>query len=214
MIFGLSTGWMIVLMIVVAATGAGLGSAYVRNRTDKQPEPIFREHDTKTGKLFSKRPVHTEDGTFGIKHLKAWRHSKKKKKALKKGYVRWHLIGDSVSEERLVKPEYEDGGNIPELEFEGGTYLFPEKAMLPCADDGVYMVMHREGEAEPIDLRAGNEHTIGANTLKEYLTLRVTGQKPGMGMLGDWDAQTLMKYGLLALVGYFILQEVMAGGVF
>ncbi len=191
---------------VAFAVGAGLtlSASHYLSRGDPIGD-AYASQNASVGEVYSRKPAPVKGGW--LSSLKKVYRGRRRKKALKKGYVRWYLLGDSISEEQLVKPKFKDGGNIPEVEVDGETYLFPEEAMIPSADDGVYVCMHRKGRADPIDLRSDNSYAIGAKTLKEYLTMRVTSSKPGLGLgLGDLDTKQLMTYGLLAIIGYAVLQ--------
>lgn len=167
---------------------------------DVDPDPDL-ENGAGTG--FTRKPAQTSDGLPGVRWMRERNRKRKEKKALSKGYVRWHLVSDSLSKARYVKPEREEGGNVPEFEYEGETYLFPESAMVPDAEDGVWTVVHRKGKAEPINLRDETDDALDANALNEYLTMRVTSQDPsGLSLpgLGNLSTQELMQYTLVAIV--------------
>lgn len=157
-----------------------------------------------TGTGFTKKPATTSGSRIpGSTWWKRRNRKRKEKKALSAGYVRWYLITDSISTPRYIKPEREEGGSVPEFEYNDETYLFPENAMVPDEEDGVWTVMHREGQAEPINLREGNGDALDANALSEYLTMRVTSQDPsGLSLpgLGNLSTQQIMQYGLLVII--------------
>lgn len=147
--------------------------------------------------------------------LSIWMREKKKKKALGEGLVRWHLVGSSFSKPMYVKPEREHSGNMPEIEYEGSTYYFPEKVTIPAESEGVPVVVHRKGESDPVNLRDNWDLAVDAGTLNEYLTMTVTSKKPDSGLglgIGDMDSMDLLRYGLLGIIGLFILLEI-AGGI-
>lgn len=152
--------------------------------------------------------------------LSSYLRERKKRSALGKGVVRWHLVGASFESPKYIKPKRKEGGNVPEVEYEGETYVFPEKAAVPSEEEGVPVVVHRVGEAEPISLRDSWEDAIDAGTLAQYLTLRVTSTKPttglldGLGLAGGWDAMTVFRYGLLAIIGFAVLAETLGGGLY
>lgn len=153
-----------------------------------------------------------EDAGF----IRTYLRDKKKRAALSKGMVRWHLVGSNFSQAMYVKPERENGGNIPEIEHGDETYVFPEDAAVPSEEEGVPVVVHRVGESEPINLRDSWEDAIDAGTLTQYLTLRVTSQAPSKGLLdgmGDWDSMKIFRYGLLGIVGLALLMETLGGGL-
>lgn len=145
---------------------------------------------------------------------KAYGGNREKARALKKGYIRWHVVGSNFSEPRYVNPEQE-GSGIPELEYNGQTYLFPPDATVPAQEEGVPVMIHRKGEAEPINLEDSWNEAIDAGSLKQYLTERVTSEAPeetGGGMLGslaDMDSMAILRYGIIAMVVVFVALEVL-----
>ena len=197
--------------VIGAILGFAIATAVIK-RFGNYEDEVFDPLEDADG--FTMRPVEQtgDDGLFGV--VGRWWRSRKKKQALKKGYVKWHIISDSISEPKYVRPKCKEGGDIPEVDHEGGTYLFPESAMVPSADDGVWTVMHYEGQAEPVNLRDTSEDAIGANSLREYLTMRVSSKSPGLGLgLGDMSTGELMKYAIFGFIGLVILMEVMGGGL-
>lgn len=176
---------------------------------DNEPDPDT-DLDEGAGTGFTRRPAQSTGSKYNpMQYLRKRGRESKEKKALDKGYIRWYLVGESVSKPKYIKPERKEGGGIPEFEYEGNTYLFPEHQMLPDAEDGVWTVMHKRGQAEPIDLQTGNDDSIDAHVLNKYLTQRVTAGDPnGLGLIpSDWDSMDIMRYGLLAVVGLFIAME-------
>lgn len=203
--------WYIGLVALVSVAIGALGMRYYYT-SYSDPRDAFEELETDGGEVLARRPVPVSDGY--LSKGKRLLQRRKQKQALKKGYIRWYLVGDSISEERYVKPERKEGGTVPELEHKGETYLFPESHLVPSAKDGVFTCVHRVGESEPVNLRSDHPYALSAHSLKRYLDMRVTSAKPGLGLgIGDWDTQTLMKYGILVIIGYFVLVELM-GNVF
>lgn len=148
------------------------------------------------------------DGAKGL--LGTYFAQKKKRSVLKDGMVRWHLVGSSLSEPMYVSPELKGGGNVPELDYEEETYLFPKGSAVPSEEEGVPTFVHREGEADPMDLRNDWDLALNSKSLSEYLTVRVTSKSPtGMGMLSDLDTMDYVRYGIIGIVGLFILVEMM-----
>jgi hypothetical protein len=202
-----------ILMYGLAA-GAGAGLLLVLGYL------AYRDADDGTEPIgdggFKMAPAPVSSGLPGERLLRSWLKSRKKRKALEDGMVRWHLVDDSMSREMYVKPKQKEGGSIPEYEHDGEVYLFPREQLIPFEGDGVWTCFHEKGKAEPIPLKEGNPRSVSAHALKEYLTMRVTSSAPSplSGLLGDMDAQTLFKYGVLAIAGYAVLMEVTGGGFF
>jgi len=142
---------------------------------------------------------------------------RKKNKALDQGVVRWHVIGSAFEKPKYVKPERTEGGNIPEIKQDGDTYYFPEEATVPSEEEGVPVIIHRKGESDPLSLRDSWDLAVDAGTLSEYLTLRVTSKQPSAGLmdglgLGDYDSMTIFRYGILGIIGFAIIWEMVGGG--
>lgn len=195
--------------------GVLFGAWYAGRGNEDETEDVFREVATDGGHLMEMKPVDSSKG-YVSKKMGDMKRSRAKKKAAQSGYVRWHLVGDRFSEAKFVKPK-QKGAGVPELEKDGNTYLFPESAMVPSTRDGMYTVFHRVGESDPVSIgpneKLGDDISIKADVLKEYLDMRVTSTNPG-GLLGglglgDMDSMDIMRYGIIAIVGFFILMEFM-----
>jgi hypothetical protein len=140
-----------------------------------------------------------------------WRNHKKRRKYAKNGYVQWYLIGDSYPRPKFIKPERK-GGGIREYEHDDMTYLFPEQAMLPSEREGMWTVVHMEGFSDPININDGLQPAIHADELDEYLDLRVTSTAPGWLDGLDLEPADLLKYGIIAIIGYAILRGFLTSG--
>jgi hypothetical protein len=174
-----------------------------------------RAVSTDGGAVRTLRPPDLRNARFGLlsELYRLHKHHRKRRRLSSKGYVQWLLIDDTYPAPRYVQPDL-NGGGIPEVEHDGVRYLFPKKAMLPSEEQGLWTVVHRRGEAEPVNLREPSEDAIKADALDEYLRMRVTTEPPGwLGDL-DLDAATLMKVGLALVIGYAVMQSVMTGQPF
>jgi len=197
-------------VIAVVASVAMYGIGYW-NAMSKQIDVGLEELDLESGDGFEMNTGASGDSTGIIgRHLA----EKEKQKALGDGMVRWHVAGSAFSKPMYVKPEKKGGGNLPQVEHEGETYYFPDDAAVPSEEEGVPTVVHRKGESDPVNLRDGWELAVDAGTLSAYLTQMVTADKPkqslldGLGLAG-MDSMDMLRYGLLILVGGFILLQVM-----
>lgn len=161
-------------------------------------------------------PPNVRDERFGL--MKTVREKRKKQKMLDKGYVQWFLIDDSFPRPKFVKPKKDESG-IPKVEQGDDTYLFPPHARLPSEEQGMWTYVHRQGEADPIDLRDPNDLAIPADVLSEYLTMAVTSKPPGLlgGLggfgLGDMDSMDMLRYTVVGMVLLFIVMEFTGGGI-
>jgi len=135
------------------------------------------------------------------------RYLKKRQKLIGDGYVRWHLIGDSFQRPKFIKPERK-GGGIPEKEVDGETYLFPKQAMVP-SENGMWTVVHREGEADPINLKDPVRLSIDSDRLKEYLDLRVSSSAPGLLDGLGLDSGDLLKIAVALIILFALAQNFM-----
>lgn len=142
---------------------------------------------------------------------RTWRWLKKRRKLIGDGYVKWKLIGDSVNRAKFIKPERK-GGGIPEYEHEGETYLFPPGAKVP-SEDGLWVFMHRRGEADPINIRDPARLSLPADELKEYLDLRVSASAPGFFDSLGIDVGDMIKIMVGLIIAYAVFQQVMGGGL-
>ena len=134
------------------------------------------------------------------------RYLKKREKLIGDGYVQWYLIEDTFPRPKFVKPS-RYGAGIAELEHDGERYLFPDQAMLP-SDDGMWTVVHRKGEADPMNIKEPSELAIPSDRLEEYLNLRVQTTPPGWLDAMDLDASTIITLGVAAIIGFAILNNV------
>lgn len=169
----------------------------------ESPRPKDDEH------IVEHRPP-SVDTSFWRQWWRTRRWLKKREKLIGDGYVQWYLIGDAVSQPKFVKPKRK-GGGIPELEHNGETYLFPRAALVP-SEDGMWTCVHREGEADPINIRDPARLSIPSDELKEYLDLRVSSSAPGLLDGLGLDAGDLVKIAIAGIIAYAIFQQVVGGG--
>jgi hypothetical protein len=150
-------------------------------------------------------------GTFS-EIWRLWRHHRKRRRLASEGYVQWYLIDDTFPTPRFVQPELK-GGGIAELEHDGVTYLFPRRAMVASEQQGLWTVIHKRGEAEPINLREPSRDAIKADEVKEFLEMRVTSSPPSWLDGMDLDASQLLKLGLGLIVVYAVVKSSLGNGV-
>lgn len=143
-----------------------------------------------------------------------WRARKKRRKEKRyadKGYVKWYLVESGWPTPKFVKPEGK-GGGIPEYKHDGDTYLFPKEAALPDRDSGMFTVVHKKGESEPLNLTDPTENAIKADEISEWLTKRVTSSPPGLLDKFDFDAEDIIYIALGAIILVALLQGLLGGG--
>lgn len=150
----------------------------------------------------------------GKKLRDLWRTRKwlKKRRKLKgEGYVMWYLVDDTVSRPMFVQPERK-GGGIPEYEHDDETYLFPRSAMVP-SEGGMWTIMHRKGEAQPINIDDPGSPSVSSDALKEYLTMRVSASSPGLLDGLGLDSGDLLKIMVALIIGIALFNQFSGGSL-
>lgn len=135
-----------------------------------------------------------------VDYFRAMRHLQMAKKAAKKGYVRWELLGSTASRRRWVKPE-QKGNGIPEYKHDGQTYFFPKESMVIDEETGAWKAQHRVGEADPINLRDPAYPGLETDLIERTINL-VAENDPDTGFfssLGGMSSQAML-YGGIALL--------------
>ena len=174
---------------------------------DPVPEPEFPEDE---GQVVELRPPSVKTRTWRqIWRTRRW--LKKREKLIGDGYVQWYRIGDAVPHPKFVKPKRK-GGGIPELEVDGETYLFPRDALVP-SEEGGWVCIHREGEADPINIRDPVRLSIPSDELKEYLDLRVSSSAPGLLDGLGLDMGDFIKIAIAGVIAFAAFQQVSGGGI-
>lgn len=167
--------------------------------------------DLKDGELVEIEPPDVKTKGFtGIwgQLFRVWRHYTKRRKLLGKGYVQWVLVGDAFSRPTFVKPK-SDGAGIPHLTHDKTKYLFPRSAMVPDQDTGLMTIMHRKGEADPINPGDPFELAIPTDSLMEYLQKGVTSTAPSLLDKFSINPKMLMWLG----IGVIVVMAVLSGGL-
>ncbi|MCG1002866.1 MULTISPECIES: hypothetical protein [Halobacterium] len=179
-----------VLAAGAALLGVLLGSitvgsvAYYRSRkraideeVDEATDPLVAD-DSTVGDAVELEPIDTRSGIAGL--LSAWQRRRKEQRLAEKGYVKWIRIGSSVQSPEWVKPSYRGTGAGEYYDREDEvTYLFPKEAMLPDSTTGAWVAMHRENEADPVNLRDPVMPAAPADRLQEIINLEAEAEQPG-----------------------------------
>lgn len=147
---------------------------------EETDEPTRVERVIETDGVIEHPRPNLQTSTFGLleEFVRFYRRRQKHRKLARKGYVKWILAGQTYSRPKYVKPETK-GGGIPEFEHDGVTYLFPQGAAAADESTGMWTFVHKEGESDPVNLRDPLRTSIPGDTLKEYLTMRVSSDPPG-----------------------------------
>jgi len=161
------------------------------------------------GEVVELPPPNLKTARFGV--LRMWRREKKRRKLAAKGYVEWYLVGDGYPRPRYVKPDA-SGGGVPELWYKGEPYLFPRNKRVPRKDSGMWVMMHKRGDAEPINLQNPEKLTIPTDELKQYLETQVTSGAPSTLDKLDLNRSTVIM-AVLGLIIVYALMQGMGGGL-
>ena len=155
-------------------------------------------------------PPRIRNARWGILQALWWmyRHRKKRAKLTSQGYVQWYLVDDAFPNPKFVKPEY-SGKGTRDFKHDGARYIFPRDAMLSTQEQGMWTVIHRKGEADPINLRDSSKSSIPADALQDYLDMQATAEPPSFWDKFDMDAADAMKWLIVGFVGIVVLQQLM-----
>lgn len=147
------------------------GESLDEHLTDDEDDPQIVELESPL------KPPEGLLGKFGGLLYTAWRQRKQEAALRKKGYVRWYLVGAGWPRPKYVKPKLKNGG-VREVEYKGDWYLFPDDALVPGEQTGLWTCIHRVGDAKPIDPRDPDHEPLDADTLADYATRRPAASKP------------------------------------
>lgn len=180
------------------ATLAATGAAYYyyrlyRDGLDERFDELFEEED---GALSFDPPSMTRSP---LDYLRVMRHYQRASKLAKRGYVRWYRLGSTMSRPKWVKPEQE-GTGVPKYDDGGQPYYFPKEAMVSDSLTGAWTAIHREGEADPINLRDPAYPGIETDLVERIINLEAEDKPPGLlDSLTGLSTQAMI-YGGMALM--------------
>lgn len=197
-------------LVVGLLLGAVPVYALMKRRESETPPPLPEDEDSVEA-VEDPRVPDPDEVTLEKPNLKTakwgtvgelvltWRYLKKRRKLAGKGYVQWLLIGDTYPTPKFVKPE-EKGGGMLEYKHDGKRYLFPKDAMVPSDEQGLWTIVHQQGDANPLNLKDPLVPAIKADSLEEYLTMRLSSSPPSFLDKFDLDAQDAMTYAIAGTV--------------
>lgn len=159
------------------------------------------------GELVDLPPPQVKTGGLYAFAKELWHYKKQQKQLLGKGYVKWLLLEDGWPTPKFVKPVV-TGGGIPQIVYGKEAYLFPQSATVPDVRTGLRTIVHRKGEADPVNLPEPNRLAIGAAELYEYLNKELITKAPkswkrSFGL--DLTPQQIM---MLGVAGFLILMAI------
>lgn len=216
MVFGLSPILLASGIFLVLGLGAaGVLAAVSTDDDGGLPTGVDPQetHDPDEVSLLELPAPELQTARFGWpqKLYRMHRQHKKRRKLANQGYVQWYLIDDTYPTPKFVKPEMK-GGGIAEYELDGERYLFPKDAMVASEQQGLWTIVHKKGEADPVNLRDPTAYAIPADSLENYLDMRVNVDPPSWWDSFDLEPAEIFKWLLLGLVGFMILRSVLGGG--
>jgi hypothetical protein len=182
--------WLLPLLlgVVIGAGGAAAGTWYYCQRE------TVDEQVTTTLKDIPRGPAEFEGIDVSMTPLdwiRAGRHLQKQRKAAKKGWVKWYRIGANMSAPEWVAPERE-GSGLPKLTVDGEPYYFNRDAMVVDEQTGAFVAVHREGEADPINLQDPAYPGIDTDLMERTINMEAESEPPGLlDGLGGMSMQTL-----------------------
>ena len=182
----------------------------LREERDEAEEKVSEFHDrVDPDGAIELEPPHMSTSTFGLVEdlYREWRHRQKEKKLARKGYVKWRIVrGNSLSRPKYVKPK-RNGEGVPEITYDGDTYLFDRDAMVASASNGMWTCFHKAGELDPIPVSDPLRQGIPTDTVDEWLTMRVTSSPPSFWDKWDIDSQDVLTYSMAAIIALAGLQQ-------
>jgi hypothetical protein len=135
------------------------------------------------------------------------RHYQRARKLSKKGYVKWYRVGSTMSRPTWVKPEME-GQGLPKYDAGNGPYYFPKESMVSDELTGAWVAMHREGEADPINLREPAYPGIETDLVERTINLEAEDKPPGLLdklSMGGMSTQAMLYGGMALLFGVYVV---------
>lgn len=154
----------------------------------------------------------TTKGRFLGTLWSAYKHNLRQRKLARRGYVRWIRVKNGVwTDPAYIKPESWVGSPFPIHRHDGGKYYFPRKAGVVDEGTGIRTYVHREGEAEPVNLDESEAEVLDPKDLKQAEEMEVATAPPSLFDRLDLDLtpQTLLAGGIgltmvLAVIGGFL----------
>ncbi|WP_049970767.1 hypothetical protein [Haladaptatus cibarius] len=186
------------LLSVVGIAGAGVAYWYYEeHRAEREAEFDELAEEFEEGEPIDFSPP--DVSTSPLDYLRVARHLQRGSRLAKKGYVKWYRLDSTLTSPQWVKPE-QDGSGLPKVTVDGQPYYFPRKAMVADGDTGAWVALHREGEADPINLRDPAYPGIEVDLVERTINLEAEDKPPGFfdNLFGGMS-QTALMYGLLAV---------------
>lgn len=213
MIVGLSSIDLLDASLIVLGAmllvGGGYALAKLHLERDDLETQVAKELAESDGEVTFEPP---EVSLGPLDYIRAARHLQKQRKAAKKGWVKWYRIGSNFGRPKWVKPKL-DGSGIMKYSEDGQPYYFEKDAMLTDQRTGAWVAVHRDGEADPINLADPAYPGIQADKMQRVINLEAEDKPPGLfdNLFGGMDSQTMMWLGIGLLFIVFAAYRYMGG---
>lgn len=196
------------LLVVVVLGLALVGVAWFSYTSEDEDDSNEVEDVVLDDGAIELRQPNIQTSTFGfVEEFYRWyRRRQKRRKLARKGYVKWILVDQSYSRPKFVKPERK-GGGVPEFEYDGITYLFPEGSAAPDESTGMWTYVHAVGDADPVHLPDPMRTSIPGDLLTSYLDTRVSTEPPSWWDSLNLDAQDILMYAMGFIVVFAVLNR-------
>lgn len=142
--------------------------------------------------------------------FRVMRHHQTAKKLAARGYVKWYKLGSTLSKPRWVKPKRE-GAGTPKFEDDDQPYYFPKEAMVSDQQTGAWVAFHREGEADPINLRDPAYPGIETDLIEKIINLEAENE-PRSSLFGLDISMRMAVIGITAVLFVIYAAARMYGG--
>lgn len=201
------------LLGVLGIAGAGAGYWYFEQYRDARLQDFeYLTDKIEEGERLDATPPDVSAGLLDF--WRVTRHLQRGKRLANKGYVKWHRLDSTLSRPEWVKPE-QDGSGVPKITVDGQPYYFPRDAMVTDGLTGAWTALHREGEADPINLRDPAYPGLEVDLVERTINLEAEDEPPGMldDLFGGMDQTTLMYLGVGVLFLVYAVFRYMGGAV-
>lgn len=134
-----------------------------------------------------------------LDYFRVMRHLQRGNKLAKKGYVKWYQLDSTLNRPQWVKPE-RNGTGTPKHTVDDQPYYFPKDSMVTDARTGAWVAVHRDGEADPVNLRDPAYPGIETDLVERIINLEAENEPPGFfDQFGGLSQQALLWGGMAVL---------------
>lgn len=202
------------LIIGISGIAAGLiiavGGVLYARQDQPGTEEQLNELVAREGDDLKFKPPEIGSSILGL--LALWQHKGKEKRMARKGYVKWRLLGSTMSRPRWVKPS-EEGSGVPEYKHKGDKYYFPKDAMVIDETSGAYVAIHEKGSSMPLNLQDPPLPPVPVDLLQRVIDLEAESEAPGW-LSGLSITPKKLLWGFIGFILIFsLVMQVMGGGV-